>query len=395
MTTILHAIDWLIGIPMALSVGYVTFFALVSLLGKEAVPPSAGAVLHRYLLIVPAYSEDRVIRRTVETLLRLDYPAVNRTIAVVSDHMQAPTNDWLSQQPILLLQPRFEHSSKARALQYALSAIDEPFDNVIILDADNLVDADFLHRLDPLVAQGHRAIQCHRTAKNSNTSVALLDGASEEINNTLFRLAHNRIGLSSALIGSGMCFDYQWFRENAGRLSTAGEDRELEVLLLQQGIHIHYASDIDVRDEKVSTAHNFQRQRLRWMTAQVQCLQAMLPHLPQAIATHNVNYIDKLLQQTLIPRAMLLLSLTAMSLLTTLLSLIPTFTHLHPLIYVKWWGLLALLLASLLIALPRRLRSRTLLSSLGKLPQLSLSMLRNACHIHPSSNEFIHTTHEK
>jgi len=34
--------------------------------------------------------------------------------------------------------------------------------------------------------------------------LALLDGISEEINNNIFRKGHQTLGLSSALIGSGM-----------------------------------------------------------------------------------------------------------------------------------------------------------------------------------------------
>ena len=93
---------------------------------------------------------------------------------------------------------------------------------------------------------------------------------SEEINNTIFRKAHNAIGMSSALIGSGMCFDFAWFKENVSKLSTAVEDRELEALLMRQGIFIKYEEDIDVLDEKVSNKDNFQRQRLRWMPESVQ-----------------------------------------------------------------------------------------------------------------------------
>jgi hypothetical protein len=71
----------------------------------------------------------------------------------------------------------------------------------------------FLSQLN-ILCSIYDAIQCHRCAKNANNDVAVLDGTSEEINNTIFRKAHNRLGLSSALIGSGMCFKYDLFKEN-------------------------------------------------------------------------------------------------------------------------------------------------------------------------------------
>ena len=135
--------------------------------------------------------------------------------------------------------------------------------------------------------------------------MAVLDGASEEINNTLFRKAHNRLGLSSALIGSGMCFSYELFKKNVFQLTTAGEDREMEALLLHQEVFIKYAPDIHVFDEKVSNQDNFQKQRMRWMTAQVQSLLSNLPKIPKAILHGKVNFIDKTIQQALIPRSIL------------------------------------------------------------------------------------------
>jgi cellulose synthase/poly-beta-1,6-N-acetylglucosamine synthase-like glycosyltransferase len=387
--SILHAIDLLLWFFMAISVAYVAFFAFVCLVKSRKKEAVSSDTPFRYLVLYPAYNEDNVIRLSVETFLQQDYPRSNYELAVISDHMQPATNQWLSAQPITLFQPVFEKSSKAKALQYAMREVaskGKTFDYVVILDADNVVGKDFLIRLNEVCHAGHQAIQCHRTAKNSDGDIAALDGASEEINNTIFRYAHNLIGLSSALIGSGMCFDFHWFQDNVNQLSTAGEDRELEAMLLRQRIHIHYADHIYVMDEKVSSGDNFQRQRLRWMTAQIQCLLAMLPYLPKAIATGNINYIDKTLQQALIPRSILLVIITLLSLLMLLL---------QPAWSLKWWLLLGILGLSLIIAIPRRLRSRTLFGNALLIPQLVLRMLGNIAHIDTHNKDFIHTTHDK
>ena len=290
--TIIHTADLLLWFVIALSVAYVAFFAVVSLFSKGDEAAASATPRHRLLVLIPAYGEDRVIRRTVDCMLQQDYPARLFHVAVISDHMQAATNEWLQGQPVTLFLPQFERSSKAQALQFAMSHTTETYDAVVILDADNTVEPLFLKQLDALLQQGHQTIQCHRTAKNADNSVALLDGASEEINNTLFRKAHNTIGLSSALIGSGMCLRFQWFRANVVKLSTAGEDRELEALLLRQRVHIHYAAAIDVKDEKVSNADNFQRQRMRRMTAHIKSLFRQLPQIPRDFIDGNLNFIE-------------------------------------------------------------------------------------------------------
>ena len=385
--TILHIIDITIWVIIAGSVAYVVFFAIISLFyDKDDYVAIQAATLNnkltRFLILYPAYNEDRVIVNAVEQFLLQEYPTTHYTVAVISDHMQPATNNHLRKLPITLLTPSFEKSSKAKAMQYAIDEVKGEFDNVVILDADNVVRPEFLSQLNVLCSI-YDAIQCHRCAKNANNDVAVLDGASEEINNTIFRKAHNRLGLSSALIGSGMCFSYKLFRQNVFQLTTAGEDREMEALLLHQKVFIKYAPDIHVFDEKVSNQDNFQRQRMRWMTAQVQSLLSQLPKIPRAILHGNINFVDKTIQQALIPRSILIVLLTAISLLITLL--VPTWS-------VKWWLLLVCLAVALFIALPSQLRFQSI-AKIFAIPGLVLRMLKNILHIDHKNTDFLHTQH--
>ena len=386
--TILHIIDITLWIIIAGSVIYVAFFAIISLFyeKEDHVAEHAAAISNRvtrFLILYPAYNEDRVIIHAVEQFLLQDYPKDHYAVAVISDHMQPETNEILKKLPITLLTPTFEKSSKAKAMQYAMTEIQGNFDNVVILDADNVVRPEFLSQLN-ILCSVYDAIQCHRCAKNANNDVAVLDGASEEINNTIFRKAHNRLGLSSALIGSGMCFKYDLFKENVFKLSTAGEDREMEALLLSQKVFIKYAPNIHVFDEKVSNQDNFQRQRMRWMTAQIQSLMSNLPNIPNAIIHGNINFIDKTIQQALIPRSILIVLLGGVSVLMTLL--IPTWCE-------KWWILLGILAIALYIAIPSQLRKQSFMK-VFTIPGLVLRMVKNILHIDYSDTSFIHTKHD-
>ena len=393
---ILHIIEIFLWLLLAASGAYILFFALVSILWKKTESPLSAYLEDQlrsmreprqftFLILYPAYNEDRVIVNSVTTFLGQYYPYKGFHVAVISDHMQPETNEKLAQLPITLLQPVFEKSSKAKAMQYALQQIQTEYDYIVILDADNVVEQDFLAKLNDVCNKGYDAIQCHRCAKNSNNNIAVLDGVSEEINNTLFRKAHNRIGLSSALIGSGMCFKFKWFKENVYKLSTAGEDRELEALLLRQKIHIHYEPDIHVYDEKVSNKDNFQKQRLRWMTAQIQSLFSLLPYVPKAIMDGNIDYIDKTFQQALIPRSMLIVLTFVLAFLITLLSLDWC---------IKWWLLFLFICLSLYVSTPKQLRSHSVFGKILSIPMLVWKMILNILKIDRKNTDFIHTTHD-
>ena len=407
---IITIIDFLLWLIIAANVMYVLFFALASHLPSAILRPfgSKRADLERrhqtsdirhqpsFLVLIPAYHEDAVIINTVKSFLLQDYPKDLYQLCVISDHMETTTNEQLAAFPITLLQPTFENSSKAKALQYAISAISHQpstiYDYVVILDADNIVAPDFLSQLSQ-IAHPNIAIQCHRTAKNADNDIAALDGLSEEINNSIFRRGHNRIGMSSALIGSGMCFDYNWFKGNVTKLNTAVEDRELETLLMKQGIYIHYAEDIHVLDEKVSNSDNFQRQRLRWMTGQVQALCQMLPYIPKVIITGNINYIDKTIQQALIPRSILLFLTPILCIIATLTSFITH--HTSQIFHLKWWFLYIAFCIALYLAIPKQMRRQSLYCKLIALPALVWKMLDNILKLDHKNREFIHTTHDK
>ena len=403
--TIIHIVEILLWILLAASGAYILFFALVSMMGKKQDSRLTAYLsnltslreprYNNFLILYPAYNEDRVIVHSVHTFVGQYYPYQNFHVCVISDHMKPETNELLEGLPVTVLQPVFEKSSKAKAMQYAIQMVEsgqckpegrKAYDYIVILDADNVVEADFLEKLNTICNRGYKAIQCHRCAKNSDNNIAVLDGVSEEINNTIFRKAHNRIGLSSALIGSGMCFDYEWFHENVFKLSTAGEDRELEALLLKQKIYIHYEPEIHVYDEKVSNKDNFQKQRLRWMTAQIQSLLSLLPYIPKAIVTLNIDFIDKTIQQALIPRSMLIVITFVMACLITLLSRVWC---------LKWWLLFLFICLSLYVSTPKQLRKHSVFGKLFSLPMLVWKMLANILKIDHKNTDFIHTEHGK
>ena len=398
---LIHIIDIALWLFMAASAVYVLFFALVSILWKKRVSRLTryltGQVLSMrkkdffsYLILYPAYNEDRVIVNSVQKFLAQYYPYNCFHVAVISDHMQPETNEKLAALPITLLQPVFEKSSKAKAMQYAMDQIEGDYDFIVILDADNVVEPHFLEQLNTECAKGYKAIQCHRCAKNSNNDVAVLDGVSEEINNTIFRKAHNRLGLSAALIGSGMCFDYQLFKENVYKLSSVGEDKELEAHLLLQKVFIKYEPDIHVFDEKVSNKDNFQKQHLRWMTAQIQSLFMQLPHLPYAIKTGNIDYINKTIQQALIPRSILVVGAFVVCIFMTAFSLLFSLSW-----YIKWWCLFLAICISLYLAIPKQLRSHTVFGKILSVPVLVWKMVVNIPKIKRKDTDFIHTAHDK
>lgn len=385
MEQALHILDLILYVPIAFSVVYVTCFAIPSRFSVRR-QRKQHAKQYRFLVVVPAYAEDAVIVDSVTNILQQDYPASLFTLMVVSDHMQPSTNASLQSLPLTLLIADYHPSSKAKALQLAMASSSGDYDWIVILDADNHINPNFLSELNTYCHSDLIALQAHRMAKNTNTPVALLDALSEEINNTIFRKGHNAVGMSAALIGSGMCLQYEWFEKHVNHLSTAGEDKEIEECLLREHHSVLYLEDLPVYDEKVQNSANFGNQRKRWMAAQLYSMRSLLNLLPEALHTANLNLIDKFLQHLLIPRSICLCLCTFL----TFVILPISFPY-----ALKWLFLSLILCFSLLLSIPLRYYHKSFFIAILHIPLLVFRMLLNLFQLKGAATHFIHTKHGK
>ena len=280
------------------------------------------------------------------------------------DHMEEATNLALGQLPITLFTPDFQESMKHKSISYALDHL-EGFDRVIIMDADNITDTDFLARINQ-ATQTVKVLQAHRTRKNENTSVAVWDGISEEINNTIFRKGRVNVGLSSALIGSGMVFDFEWLKQHMHECKTFAEDKELEAILARDNIFVDYSDDIYVYDEKTARQDILIRQRSRWFHAQILAFSLITKDFN--IRKINLSYIDKVIQWIPFPRPVRFLLIFLMILFWSVVSFS---------VAIKWYYLLIIKIGTYLLAIPRNMYTQDFFVSITKLPSMMIALLRS------------------
>ena len=343
--TLLYILDWVLFIPIAGTVLYLGFFAIAALFNRHGNIPRSKQQ-NRFVVIIPAHQQDDVIEQTVVSVLGQAYPQRMFDVVVISDHQNEMTNMRLAQYPITLLTPDFEESSKAKSLQYAVLNLPEfkIYDIVLILDADNIVEQDFLQKVnDAFEVAATRAIQTHRISRNRDTAAARMDAIFEEINNTIFRRGHISVGLSAALAGSGTAYDFNWFKTNIMKAKTAGEDKEMEALLLRQEIYIDYFDNIYVYAEKKRSTRKLNEQRGSWATQQLQNFIRNIKFLPGAIFRKQYDLADKIIQWMLVPR-------TKMVGIIMLMSVILPFIYLT--MALKWWVIAASALFVFALATP-------------------------------------------
>lgn len=383
---ILYWIEAILFFCFFINIAYLLFFAIASYGKSKHIGQISLGDQKRIAILIPAYKEDLVILECVHSCMQQKYPADKYDTVVISDRMKDETNDALSALPITLVQVFFKNSTKTKALNYAMEQIGDNYDVAVVLDADNVIDTDFLARINEAFSTPDvQIVQAHRKAKNLNTNLSVLDAASEEINNGIFRLGHANVGLSAALIGSGMAFGYSLFKNIMLTIDAVGGfDRALELTLIKEGKRIYYLPDVEVLDEKVQNHANFSNQRRRWLSAQIHYLMQYIGDVPSALLKGNWDFCDKVFQQMSIPRILLLG-------MTFVLALFLSFVNW--VIALRWWVLFAVLITALLIVIPKSLFNRRLLKALLDLPYSFVLMCRNLFRLKGANKKFIHTSH--
>jgi cellulose synthase/poly-beta-1,6-N-acetylglucosamine synthase-like glycosyltransferase len=235
-------------------------------------------------------------------------------------------------------------------------------------------------------------VQGHRTAKNMNNSWAILDAVSEEINNNIFRKGHRVLGLSSAIIGSGMAFNYEYFKSMmATATAVGGFDKEIELKMLKEGHTIFYMDDAIVYDEKIQKADVFGNQRRRWLSAQLHYFRKdFLSALKDLFTKGNVDYFDKAIQFIQPPRILLLGAVILFG--TLFISLNYLFTN-NPTFSFSWIVVGAACILSFLFSVPGSFYNSNTLKALVSLPKGMFMMLLSLLKIKGANKKFIHTKH--
>jgi cellulose synthase/poly-beta-1,6-N-acetylglucosamine synthase-like glycosyltransferase len=371
------------------SITYLLVVAIAGLMHKED-PPPESTVFAKIAVLITSYKDDHIIVHTAVEALNHDYPAASFDVMVVADSLMPETIRELRTLGVKVLE--VEARMKSRSVHAALQRISrEQYQLVMLLDADNIMKSGCLLLVNNYFQSGQLAMQCHRTAKNEQTNVALLDAISEEVNNHLFRLGQQSLGFSAAPSGSGMAFETELIKSIFSWppiLENPGEDREIDMQLLKRGIRMHYIPEAWVLDEKVATHEVFEKQRVRWLEAQWYHLRRFLEPDMKGISKDR-HYYNKLIQNLLLPRSLYLVVFFAIVILVAV-RYMTGWAFFFPV--PGWWlSLLLFFMLTLTIAVPSRFYSSQTVKALLSLPLLMLTMLKALFRIRKGRKEFLHT----
>jgi cellulose synthase/poly-beta-1,6-N-acetylglucosamine synthase-like glycosyltransferase len=251
-----------------------------------------------FAILIAAHNEEKVLGALIDNLNKLDYPKELYDICVICDNCNDGTADVARKHGALAFERYHELlKGKGYAIDWMLDILwkqDKQYDAVVMFDADNLVNPDFLTLMNNDLCAGSKVIQGYLDTKNPTDSwITASFAVSYYFSNRFLQTARRNLKLANYLGGTGMCFDAALLKRIGWGSTSLVEDLEFSMKCIKEDIYPTFNYEAKVYDEKPLTFMASCRQRLRWMQGHFEVAKKYsLPLLWQAIRKRSWKKFD-------------------------------------------------------------------------------------------------------
>jgi cellulose synthase/poly-beta-1,6-N-acetylglucosamine synthase-like glycosyltransferase len=245
-------------------------------------PPDEPEALPRVAIVVPAWNEAAVVGRTIDTLMRLDYPEDRLRVYVVDDASTDETPDVVRAKAeeypgrAFHLRRELGGEGKAHTINHGLRRIEEEgwYEAVLVIDADVIFTERSLRRMARhLTVPGVGAVTGYikegsRPANYMNRFIAY-----EYVNaQAVARRAQNVLGAQACLAGGAQLVRRDALEEIGGVIDTTtlAEDTVTTLNIQLKGRKVVFEPHAIVWAEEPHDIAGLWKQRLRWGRGNVQ-----------------------------------------------------------------------------------------------------------------------------
>lgn len=306
--TSIDLLFWVLGGLFIGAIVYLYFLASLSLMPQKNRSRSQEPTT-KFAIIIPAHNEVTVIKNTLESIRRLNYPKGLYETIVIADNCDDETAQVVKEYGVCCFE-RIDKKRKGKGfvLQWAFDHLKAEkkfadYDAFVIIDADTIMDPDFLRAMDSRIAGGEMAIQGYYDVINPEVSpMASLSYFGFVISRNLRFKGRTRMGWSNNLLGNGMCFSREVIDRFGWGATSIVEDIEYAVMLHLNGIKVSFAPEAKIFAEIPTTFNQSRIQRSRWDIGKFQIRNRYLVKLlKEAIRTRDISYLDTAMELVIPP----------------------------------------------------------------------------------------------
>lgn len=278
--------------------GYFLLMSMASVIKRKEEDATKFKMQNKFAVLIPAHNEESVIAAILESVLAQNYKKDMFDVFVIADNCTDMTAKIACKYDVNVIS-RFNKTEigKGYALDYAIKHIqkkDLHYDAFAFIDADNLVDPNFLLEMNKHLSYGHKVIQGYIDSKNPFDSwiTASYTLAFSYINR-IAQLSRYYLGLTNIINGSGFVVRNDIIQKYGWDAFTLTEDLEYTLRLNMRDIRVSFASKALVYSENPIDLFQSWKQRKRWTQGQVLCMQDyFVPLIKKAIKEKNIYAFD-------------------------------------------------------------------------------------------------------
>ncbi len=279
MTEAIQCINFSLAVIFVICYFYQFVYILISLF-KKPVRFAPSEQNKRYAFMISARNEDNVIKNLIDSIKAQTYPSELLDIYICADNCTDNTAAVAKQAgAVVYSRTDPENIGKGWALDFLFKKVrqlkgDDYYDAFFIFDADNLLDKDYVARMNDAFSAGHRVIAAYRNTKNFGTNWLSCGYGlwflhdSRHLNNVRMIL-----GSSCSVAGTGFLISNQVIKENDGwPYHLLIEDIQFSTESILKGEKIAYCDDAKFYDEQPEEFKDSWNQRMRWTKGYMQIL---------------------------------------------------------------------------------------------------------------------------
>lgn len=310
-----QALMWLITIFWAYNIG-ISVCSLIKFKEKPLLVDKE----HKFMALIPAHNEEKVIANLIESLKKQNYPKDKFDIYVIADNCTDKTAEVARNAGAIVYERTDpDHKTKGYAMQWFFNKkIEEKaeYDAVCVFDADNIVDSEFIKVMNKKLCQGEEVVQGYRDIKNpSDTWVTAGYALFYWTMHRFYHLARYNIGLSPLLNGTGFMVKYDLIKQDGWNTKTLTEDIEFSLINICKGRALGWATEAKVYDEQPLGFKQSWTQRTRWSVGHIQCFKYYVKDLAKSVVRNKkVMNFDGLLYLMGMPILIVTLALLGVNL---------------------------------------------------------------------------------
>ena len=260
---------------------YNTLMTLFSFKKYEKPKSMIDSFRQSFDILIPCHNEEDVIYDTLQNIQKIKYPKDYFNVYIIMDNCTDNTlkefNRFKQDYPFSTNINKIivNGGSKPKALNKAISYLKENnlwnADNIIILDADNIISDTMLQSYDYYHKMYNDILQCRILSANDNNIISQGFTSSFNFMAYGFQYTRNCIGLSASLSGTGFSIKRDIFdKVGFNKCDTLTEDLEFSILCILNGYKIKYVPEEYVLNQHLESFKPSIIQRIRWCRGHMQ-----------------------------------------------------------------------------------------------------------------------------